>query len=122
LRRPSQYDIDFPGDILRSEGLPNPNEAKEQLVCAEKEVNLDGGSAAAERLIAVDKIRVLNLWSDSMLGSIQLTKELNELLEARRDRRWCTLGLMALFLSVDLDFVVDGFRVLQKCKREDQVH
>lgn len=122
MRRPSQYDIDFPGDILRSEGLPNPNEAKEQLVCAENEVNLDGGSAAAERLIAVDKIRVLNLWSDSMLGSIQLTKELNELLEARRDRRWRTLGLMALFLSVDLDFVVDGFRVLQKCKREDQVH
>lgn len=55
----NSYDIDSPGDIFRSEGLPNLNGAKIQLIYADNEANPDIGRAAAERLITVDEVHAL---------------------------------------------------------------
>ncbi len=55
----NSYDIDSPGDVFRSEGLPNLNGAKIQLIYADNEANPDVGRAAAERLITVNKVHAL---------------------------------------------------------------
>lgn len=55
----NSYDIDSPGDIFRSEGLPNLNGAKIKLIYADNEADPDVGRAAAERLITVEKVHAL---------------------------------------------------------------
>jgi branched-chain amino acid transport system substrate-binding protein len=55
----NSYDIDSPGDIIRSKGLPNLGGAKIKLIYADNEGNPDVGRAAAERLITVDKVHAL---------------------------------------------------------------
>ncbi|MBA7496457.1 hypothetical protein ES702_07065 [subsurface metagenome] len=55
----SSYDIDSPGDIFRSEGLPNLGGAKIELIVADSEGKPDIGRSEAERLITVKKVDVL---------------------------------------------------------------
>jgi branched-chain amino acid transport system substrate-binding protein len=55
----NSYDIDSPGDIIRSRGLPNLGGVKIKLIYADNEGNPDVGRAAAERLITVDKVHAL---------------------------------------------------------------
>lgn len=55
----NSYDIDSPGDIIRSKGFPKLGGAKVKLVYADNEGNPDVGRAAAERLITVNKVNAL---------------------------------------------------------------
>jgi branched-chain amino acid transport system substrate-binding protein len=50
------YDIDSPGDIFRSKGLPNLGGAKVKFIYGDDEAKPDVGRAAAERLITVNKV------------------------------------------------------------------
>jgi len=73
----NSYDIDSPGGIIRSKGLPNLGGAKVVLVYADNEANPDVGRAAAERLITVDKVQAL-------LGSEMSANTLTESAVAER--------------------------------------
>jgi branched-chain amino acid transport system substrate-binding protein len=73
----NSYDIDSPGDIIRSKGLPNLGGAKVKLIYADNEGNADVGRAAAERLITVDKVHAL-------LGSEMSSNTLTESAVAER--------------------------------------
>ena len=53
------YDIDSPGDIIRSKGLPRLGGAQVELVIADSEGKPDVGRSEAERLITVEKVDVL---------------------------------------------------------------
>jgi len=55
----NSYDIDSPGDIIRSEGLPNLDSAKVKLILGDSEGKPDVGRSAAERLISVEKVDVI---------------------------------------------------------------
>ena len=55
----NSYDIDSPGDIIRSEGLPNLGGAKIKIIYADNEAKPDVGRTAAERLITVEKVHTL---------------------------------------------------------------
>ncbi|GAI30713.1 unnamed protein product, partial [marine sediment metagenome] len=55
----NSYDIDSPGDIIRSEGLPNLGGAKIKIIYADNEAKPDVGRTAAERLITVEKVHAL---------------------------------------------------------------
>jgi len=55
----NSYDIDSPGDIIRSKGLPNLGGAKIKMIYADNEAKPDVGRAAAERLITVEKVHAL---------------------------------------------------------------
>jgi len=59
----NSHDIDSPGDIFRSKGLPNLGGAKVQFIYGDDEAKPDVGRAAAERLITVDKV-------DAMQGTV----------------------------------------------------
>jgi len=60
----NSFDIDSPGDIIRSEGLPNLNGAKIELIIADTEGKPDVGKSEAERLITVKDV-------DVMMGAFQ---------------------------------------------------
>jgi branched-chain amino acid transport system substrate-binding protein len=60
----NSYDIDSPGDIIRSEGLPNLDGAKIELIIADTEGKPDVGKSEAERLISVKDV-------DVMMGAFQ---------------------------------------------------
>jgi len=55
----NSYDIDSPGDIFRSEGLPNLNGAKIEIIFADTEGKPEVGKAEAERLITVEHVVAL---------------------------------------------------------------
>jgi len=55
----NSYDIDSPGNIIRSKGFPNLGGAKVKLIYADNEGKPDVGRAAAERLITVNKVHAL---------------------------------------------------------------
>lgn len=73
----NSYDIDSPGDIIRSKGLPNLGGAKVVLVYADNEGKPDVGRAQAERLITVEKVHAL-------LGSEMSANTLTESAVAER--------------------------------------
>jgi branched-chain amino acid transport system substrate-binding protein len=58
------YDIDSPGDIIRSKGLPGFGGAQVELVIADSEGKPDVGRSEAERLITVEKV-------DFLMGAYQ---------------------------------------------------
>ncbi len=60
----NSYDIDSPGDIIRSKGMPNLGGAEVELVIADTEGKPDVGRSEAERLITVEKV-------DVMMGAFQ---------------------------------------------------
>jgi len=60
----NSYDLDSPGDIIRSEGLPNLGGAKIELVIADSEGKPEIGKSEAERLITVKNV-------DVMMGAFQ---------------------------------------------------
>jgi branched-chain amino acid transport system substrate-binding protein len=53
------YDIDSPGDIIRSKGLPGLGGATIELIIADTEGKPDVGQSEAERLITVEKVDVI---------------------------------------------------------------
>ncbi|MBW1700053.1 MAG: ABC transporter substrate-binding protein [Deltaproteobacteria bacterium] len=55
----NSHDIDSPGDIFRSKGLPNLGGAKVKFIYGDDEAKPDVGRAAAERLITVDKVHAM---------------------------------------------------------------
>ena len=55
----NSYDLDSPGNILRSKGLPKLGGAKIELVIADTEGKPDVGRSEAERLITIEKVDVL---------------------------------------------------------------
>ena len=60
----SSYDIDSPGDIFRSEGLPNLGGAKVRIIFGDSEGKPDIGRSETERLITVEKV-------DALIGCYQ---------------------------------------------------
>ena len=54
-----RYDIDSPGNIFRSEGLPNLGGAKIEVIFGDSESKPDVGRAQAERLIELEKVVAL---------------------------------------------------------------
>ena len=60
----NSYDLDSPGDIIRSEGLPNLGGAIIELVIADSEGKPEIGKSEAERLITVKNV-------DVMMGAFQ---------------------------------------------------
>jgi branched-chain amino acid transport system substrate-binding protein len=60
----NSYDIDSPGNIIRSKGLPNLGGAQVELAIADSEGKPDVGRSEAERLITVEKV-------DVMMGAFQ---------------------------------------------------
>lgn len=55
----NSYDLDSPGNILRSKGLPKLGGAEVELVIADTEGKPDVGRSEAERLITIEKVDVL---------------------------------------------------------------
>lgn len=55
----NSYDIDSPGDIFRSEGLPNLGGTKVKAILGDTEGKPDVGRSEAERLITVNKVHVI---------------------------------------------------------------
>ena len=55
----NSYDIDSPGDIIRSKGLPRLGGAQIELVIADSEGKPDVGRSEAERLITLERVDVL---------------------------------------------------------------
>jgi branched-chain amino acid transport system substrate-binding protein len=60
----NSYDIDSPGDIIRSKGLPNLGGANVELVIADTEGKPDIGRSETERLVTVEKV-------DLVMGAFQ---------------------------------------------------
>ena len=58
------YDIDSPGDIIRSKGLPNLGGANVEIVIADTEGKPDIGRSETERLVTVEKV-------DLVMGAFQ---------------------------------------------------
>jgi branched-chain amino acid transport system substrate-binding protein len=59
----NSYDIDSPGDLFRSRGLPGLGGAKVRIIYGDDEGNPDVGRSTAERLITVDKV-------DALMGTV----------------------------------------------------
>ena len=55
----NRYDVDSPGNLFKSEGLPNLGGAKIELILADTESMPDIGRAATERLITIDKVAAI---------------------------------------------------------------
>ena len=55
----NSYNIDSPGDIIRSKGLPNLDGAKVRMIFGDSEGKPDIGRSEAERLISIKKVDVL---------------------------------------------------------------
>jgi len=55
----NEYDIDSPGDIFRSKGLPNLGGAKIEVIFADSEGKPDVGRSETERLMTVEKVVAL---------------------------------------------------------------
>jgi branched-chain amino acid transport system substrate-binding protein len=60
----NSYDIDSPGDIIRSKGLPNLGGVNVELVIADTEGKPDIGRSETERLVTVEKV-------DLVMGAFQ---------------------------------------------------
>ena len=60
----NSYDIDSPGDIIRSKGLPNLGGANVEIVIADTEGKPDIGRSETERLVTVEKV-------DLVMGAFQ---------------------------------------------------
>jgi len=59
----NSHDIDSPGDMFRSKGLPNLGGATVKFIYGDDEAKPDVGRSAAERLVTVDKV-------DAMQGTV----------------------------------------------------
>jgi branched-chain amino acid transport system substrate-binding protein len=55
----NSYDIDSPGDIFRSKGLPGLGGAKVRIIYGDDEGNPDVGRSTTERLITVEKVHAI---------------------------------------------------------------
>ena len=64
------YDIDSPGDLFRSEGLPNLGGAKVRPFLGDHEGKPDVGRSEAERLITVEKVHVMQGCFQSAVTSV----------------------------------------------------